>query len=150
MSAFLYLYNFPRQIDIAYPAIEYRAGEPQSAVTTTVTIKGILNKPLFRAPSFHGQFIVDKYEYTKTYQLWDIEFYQDVLFYHASVKGKIAHEPLGSLFTTDNFAQLNIMVAEPTDGTQRSSGNLRISAPANNYEEAMEINKNLISPLISR
>jgi len=142
-SAFLYLYDFPKKIDLVFPAMEYRVGKPDSGEATTIKVIGTLNSPLFRDPYFHGQFIVDKYDYTKIYQLRDFEFNQDIVFYHGNNKGTPFQKFLGYLVTSDNFAQLNIVVFEEINDNQRSDRDLRISAPAKNYEEAMKINEEL-------
>ncbi|MGO4349715.1 hypothetical protein AB4Z45_29950 [Paenibacillus sp. MCAF9] len=143
VSAFLFIYNFPKKIDLEYPALEYRVGKPESGEVTTIKVKGTIYKPLFRDPSFHGQFIINKYDYTKNYQLRDIDFYQDLLFYHQNENGTSVHKPLGYLMISDNFAQMNIYVNENMNDNQLIGKDLRISAPAKNYEEAMRINAEL-------
>jgi len=137
------LYDFPKKIDLEFPALEYRVGKPDSGEATTIKVIGTLKKPLFRKPTFRGQFIIDKYDYTKMYQIWEIENYQDILFYYGSNKGSIFQKPLGTLMISDNFAQFNVVVFEEIDDNQRSGRDLRISAPAKNYEEALKINEEL-------
>lgn len=142
-SAFLYLYDFPKKIDLEFPAMEYRVGKPDSGEATTIKVTGTLKKPLFRKPTFRGQFIVDKYDYTKKYQIWEIENYRDILFYYGNNKGSIFQKPLGYLVISENFAQMNIVVFEEVNDNSPSFKDLRISAPARNYEEAMKVNKEL-------
>ncbi|MGG1634475.1 hypothetical protein [Paenibacillus sp. NRS-1760] len=40
VSAFLFIYNFPKKIDLEYPALEYRVGKPESGEVTTIKVKG--------------------------------------------------------------------------------------------------------------
>ncbi|UVI29656.1 hypothetical protein [Paenibacillus spongiae] len=151
VSLFLYLYQFPQKIDLAYPAMEYRAGKPESAEAITIKVKGMLTKPLFRKQTFRGKIIIDKYEFTKTYNLidldfsqWNNDFYDDNLYYyHVDVNGSLVSRPLGSLVISDQFAQLNIWVMEKIGETSWTGKDLHISAPARNYEEAVKINEDL-------
>ena len=143
VSLFLYFYDFPQKIDLAYPAVEYRVGVPDSAEQTAIRIKGIIKRPLFRKPTFHGHFIVDKYEYTGRFELWPIDLHVSPLLYPGNDKGKPFMETLGALYIEGSFTKLNIWVFEQISETYRGTDNLRISAPADNYEEAMLINKEM-------
>jgi hypothetical protein len=151
VSSFLFLYDFPKKIDIEYPAMEYRVGKPESAEATTIKIKGTVRNPLFRGePTFHGQFIVDKYDYTKKLIVWDMFMDRPELLYADNLEGTPVHRHLGYLTFADRFSRLNIVVAEELSKTKEMYReiykDLRISAPAKNYEEAMKINKELYVP----
>jgi hypothetical protein len=146
-SAFLLLYDFPKKFEIEYPAMEYREGDPASGQATTIKIKGTLTRPILSDPTFHGQFIIDKYEMTKTFDVIDIVFSKEMtdgvgaLSYNFTKNGEVDLQMFGAIWISDNFDQLTILVNEPIGGERKTAKNLRISAPAKTYDEAMLVNK---------
>lgn len=140
--AFVLFYDFPQEIDVQYPAMEYREGDKSSAQATTVKIKGRLSRPLFHDPIFKGEFIIDKYNFTKTYELMDIVFYKHIrngwgsLTYTTVNNGQPIIQSFGSIWISRNFDELKILVYEPIETENKSSTDLRLMAPAKTYDEA--------------
>ncbi len=137
------LYDFPKTVDIEYPAIEYR--DKSSATKTMITIKGTLARPIFRNVSFSGKIVIDKYEFTKTYELIDIAFYKNIkqgsMVYTTIKNGKPVLEILGTIRMSGEFDKLNISVGEKLGTKTEFSTNLKISAPAKSYDEALSISQ---------
>ncbi len=151
MLTFLFSYDFPKKIILEFPAVEYREGEPLSAELTTIIVNGNLTRPIYGKSAFEGQFIIDKYEFTKTYDLIGTFLFDDISFannvgylnYFGVVKGEPIIEQFGTIWLSDDFDQLTILVNEPVGEEQKNAGYLRISAPAENYDEAMLINEKI-------
>ncbi|WP_163538449.1 hypothetical protein [Gracilibacillus sp. YIM 98692] len=149
VTCFLYFYPFPTKINEEFSAIQYRVGKPDSAEKTTVKINGTLQRPLFRNRTFKGEFMIDNYEFTKNYNLIELTFHQNTrngiasLVYTTVEDGKPILESFGAMWISEDFEELNIVVLEPIGESRKTGTDLRISAPANSYEEAMEINKKL-------
>jgi len=120
-----------------------------SAKATTITIRGKLSRPLFRDAQFSGAFVIEKYDFTKTYKLMDIVFYKHIrngwgsLIYTDVVNGKPILQMFGSIWISGTFDKLKIFVYEPLGADNKSSANLRIVAPAKTYDEAVSINQTL-------
>lgn len=128
-------YDFPQNIDLTYPAVQYRLNDPSSAQITAVEIKGKILRPLFRRKEFTGKIRIDGYEFTKTYGQFDIIFYQNrgFLFYH----DRSEIRTLGTIWIDGDFNRLNLYIFEERD----QPSDLRISAPARTYDEAMKIDE---------
>lgn len=147
--AFVLFYDFPQEIDVQYPAMEYRKGDKSSVQATTVKIKGKLSRPLFRDPVFKGEFNIDKYDFTKSYDLIDIVFYKNIrnglgsLTYTTINNGRPIIRSFGSIWISGNFDELKILVYEPIEAESKSSTDLRLIAPAKTYDEARLIDKHL-------
>jgi hypothetical protein len=150
ISIFILMYDFPKTIDVMYPAMEYRLNKPESGETTKIKIKGTLTQPLFRDPIFNGVFIIDKYDSTKNYELIDIVFNKKTLngmgalTYVNYDKGDVDLDTFGAIWIDGKFELLSIQVFEPVDVEQKTAKDLRITAPVTNYNQAMLINKNLL------
>ncbi|MBW5447617.1 hypothetical protein GE107_16285 [Cohnella sp. CFH 77786] len=142
-GAFVLLYNFPKTIDIEYPAIEYLEDDPLTAQATTIRIQGTLSRPLFRNATFHGKFIIDKYDFTKTYWLMDVVMRNGWgwLTYANTTNGDTTLQSLGSIWMSGDFDKLKIVVHEPVSGEYTKPSVIRISAPAKNYYEALSIDQ---------
>jgi hypothetical protein len=144
---FTWLYKFPKTIDVEYPAIEYRVGDKLSVQETTIKIKGTLSRPMFRNASFKGEFIIDKYDFTKTYELVEMIFHKDIkngwcsLTYYDVQNGQPILKSVGSIEISGDFDKLNIQVYEPLNAQSKSTTDLRISAPSKKYDEALAINQ---------
>lgn len=145
--AFVLFYDFPQEIDVQYPAMEYRKGDKSSVQATTIEIKGRLSRPLFRDPIFKGEFIIDKYGFTKSYELIDIVFYKNIqnglgsLTYTTIINGRPIIQSFGSIWISGNFDELKILVYEPIEAENKSSTDLRLIAPAKTYDEARLIDQ---------
>lgn len=141
--------GIPRTINKEYPAVQYRINDETYSENTTIAIKGKLFKRLFSEPKFVGSFVVDNFEYTKTYELANIMFYKSIrngwggLTYITVKDGRPIHESLGSIWMSDNFEKLTIWVYEPLDSDHKSTTDLVISAPAKSRSEAIGISKQL-------
>jgi len=133
-AVFFLTYDFPRNIDVTHPAVQYRVNDPSSAQITTVEIQGKIHRPLFREKVFKGQIRMDGYEYTKTGGLFDVFLHENrgFLFYNA---GTQIHT-LGIIWIDGDFDRIHVYVFEGD-----RSYDLRISAPARTYEEAMQISE---------
>lgn len=144
-GGFVLIYDFPEKIVVEYPAIEYRVGDNTSASTTHIRVEGTLTHPLFRNQKFKGKIVIDKYKFTEKFSLFDIEFNKNTrkgmgsLTYTDPLNATI--QMLGPIWISGDFKKINIWVAEPVGSQDQHTTDLRISAPANSYEEAIEINK---------
>jgi hypothetical protein len=145
---FISIYDFPKKIDSEYSAVEFQVGNPESAEVTKIKIKGTLIQPMFEDPIFKGEIIIDKYDFTKSYQLMDFIFPGEdfttkagTLSYTSIIDGKPVGEMFGLILKSGDFKQLAILVnrENPEDSFPRKV----ISAPAKNYEEALEIYEKL-------
>lgn len=143
-GSFVVLYNFPKSINIEYPAVEFRAGDISSVQKTTIRIKGTLFRPLFRNNKFRGQIIIDKYDFTKTYHLFDITFYKNiknglgtVAYYNEEPSGIM----LGTIWKLGYFENLKVLVNEPVGADSGAATNLEIIAPAKDYDTALVIHQ---------
>lgn len=139
-----FFYSPPQNINITYPAIQYKPGEPpSSAVKTTIKIKGTLTDPLFHPMKFSGNIEIGTFEFTKTYKLMDIDFSKEYpfsdgdfpVFYERVQNGKMDIEMFGRLKRNSDFEHLVIEILNTSHLYQR------IVAPADNYEAAMIIEK---------
>jgi hypothetical protein len=141
LAAFLTFYRFPKSIDLQYPAVEFRNGDASSAEQTTIAIKGTLYRPLFRNAEFSGTIAVEKYDFTKRYELIDVRFYKEIrngwgpLVYSYVDDGKPILKSFGSIWKSGDFERIGIEVNEPLP----SAATLTIAAPARTYEEARSV-----------
>lgn len=149
LSAFIFLFDFPKQINITYPAVEFELGNETSAEETTLIIKGTLKRPLFRNRIFEGQISVDKYPATTdNIMLSGMEFielendkYASGLFY---LDANFDMVIFGAIYTDKEFGQVNLAFQEQdgnsiTNENPKSTTRLLLSAPASSYEEADQI-----------
>jgi hypothetical protein len=143
-GSFLVFYDFPKSIHLNYQAVEFRTGDPSSVQKTTVHIKGTLTRPLFRNQKFHGRITVDKYNYSRNYQMFDIYFNKVI----RNGLGTIAYSDekpsgftFGFIWKKGSFDSLKILVFEPNgpDAGGGKASNLQIIAPSNDYESASAI-----------
>ncbi|MGG4554778.1 MULTISPECIES: hypothetical protein [Paenibacillus] len=110
---------------------------------STIKIKGILSRPIFRNASFSGQIIFDKYEFTKTYDLIDIVFYKHInphmgaMVYTTVKNGEPILELFGTVYISGDFDKVAFSLSEK-HGVEP---NTKISAPAENYDDALSISK---------
>lgn len=152
LLGFLALYDFPKEVDIGYPAVEYQGGNQSSSTITSIRIKGTLFRPLWRDSRFSGQIIIDSYPFTKSYDLIDIEFNKKIsngigtLSYTQILNGRPDLQMLGAIWISGDFDKLNIWGISKTGAADKSSFPI-ISAPARSYEEAVSINR-LFHPTI--
>ena len=137
-----FFYSPPKNINITYPAIQYKPGEPpSSAVKTTINIEGTLTNPLFHPKKFSGNIEIGTFEFTKTYKLMDIDFSKEYpssdgdfpIFYERVQNGTIDIKMFGRLKRNSDFEHLVIEILKPSHLYQR------IVAPAEDYEAAMII-----------
>ncbi|MCH1624095.1 hypothetical protein [Fredinandcohnia quinoae] len=143
VTCFLFLYDFPKKINQDFNAFQYMAEDANSGETLKVSVIGTYKRPLFRDPVFTGKMIIDKYDFTKTYELIDVGFFQHeggkmgALAYTSTHEGKTDLVLLGMIAIDDDFNGFTILLNE-NDGMQIES-DFRIAAPATNYDEALQI-----------
>lgn len=158
---FLLLDNFPKKVDISYPAVEFELGDPESVEETTVTIKGILKRPLFRSHVFEGDVIIDRYQasnippdnfiLTKEFEVSksnkngkDIYTFVTSRIFTKEVRGQVAFESeeFGKIVWTDkafeNFS-FNVFLEDYDSAI--------LSAPTTTYDEAIQIYENLTNDM---
>lgn len=116
-GSFFWFYHFPKAIDLQYPAVEFRDGDPSSTEQTTVTIRGTLYHPFFRNEYFKGDFAVEKYDFTQKHHLFDIDFGFGLLNDHGLEDGEAFLESLGGISKTGSFGKLEILVSESVPNT---------------------------------
>jgi hypothetical protein len=145
---FISIYDFPKKIDSEYSAVEFQVGNPESAEVTKIKIIGTLTDPFFGESTFKGDIIIDTYDFTKSYKLMDFIFPGEdfttkagTLSYTSIKDGKPVGEMLGLILKSGDFKQLAILVnrEKPEENFPKKV----ISAPATNYEEALEIYEKL-------
>jgi len=143
------LSGIPRKIDKELQAVQFRINDEAYSEATSISIKGKLYKRWFTNPRFVGSFVIDNYEYTKTYELLGITFLESLehgwggITYHTVVDGKPELESLGVIRTTNNFDELAIWAYEPKIGDHKSTTDLMIAAPAHSRKEAVQIYERL-------
>jgi hypothetical protein len=142
--------GIPKKIDVVYPAVEYREEDESYLEHTTITIKGKLYTRWFSDPKFVGRISIDEYDFTKTYEGFDIKFYKDdfwrgrgSLSYLTIIDGNPIIESVGSIWMDGAMDKVNIWVYEPITGDSKSTKDFFISAPAATREEAAAITKQL-------
>lgn len=143
-ALFLYFYDFPKTIQKVYPAIQYVEGDESSMRQTTITVDGTLRHPLFRDQRFDGSIVIDGYEFTKSYELIEVQFYQNVrnglgsLVYYTAQEGSHDMQSLGFIWKTGDFDRIKIMAVGDEDESLITD---TIIAPADNYDTALSIEK---------
>jgi hypothetical protein len=148
-GGFLLFYNYPKTIDIEYPAVEAHINNPASMQKTTIKIKGTLYRPLFKDKSFKGQLLIEKYDFTKNNALTNIIFSKDIrnsfgsLVYSNLINGRSTLDSLGAIWISGDFDKVKIWVYEPIDAEKKQSTDLTICAPAQTFEEALSISKSV-------
>lgn len=152
-AAFALIYGvsaIPMKIDVVYPAVEYREEDERYLEHTTVIIKGKLYTRLFSDPRFEGRIIIDKYDFTKTYEAFEVIFHKESfwpdagsLSYHTILDGRPQIQSFGLIWMDGDMDGINIWVFEPVTGDSKSTKDLLISAPAITREEAAAITKQL-------
>lgn len=147
-SVLLLFYDFPKKIDLTYPAIELQPSTTQSSKETTLNIKGTLKRPFLRNSIFKGSVTVDNYDYTKTYDLIDFPILEtgdqrySVLSYTTVLTDPDTNEvysdliSLGIIYIDGNFDHVGIRANGPINEEKSESINRWIVAPAENEEEA--------------
>ncbi|MFE7062000.1 hypothetical protein ACFVAD_07595 [Sutcliffiella sp. NPDC057660] len=144
---FLVFYDFPKKIDLDYPAYEYNSNQPEYGEETRIKLQGVLKRPIFSDEVFSGKIIIDKYQETAEYELIDVGFHSEngmgSLSYTNTSNGELELNLFGVIWKSDDFDMVNIMLNNPNSQSSEEI-HLRISAPANNYNEAERIEGNLI------
>ena len=147
----------PSNLEFTIPAIEYRQNEPESEMSTTITIKGKLYRRPFDDPQFIG--IVDvasridsdwKYHHNFdiSYKIREAGTMEGYLTYivHEKSEWDSALKGIAIMNCDLSMNRFALSVWEPADNT--GSGDtikdLRICAPAANREEAENLTRELI------
>ncbi|NIK23723.1 hypothetical protein [Paenibacillus lupini] len=146
-------YDFPKKINLTYPAVEFRAGDPSSVDKTTVTIKGTLHRKLFHEErKFTGQIEITKYEATK--ERMDPIIFSKVInngggflnYIGADYKPNGATKRLytigmGSIWKVGEFESMKLLLFEPVGESEGATKDLKIMAPATDYESALALDR---------
>ncbi|MFC4811945.1 hypothetical protein [Paenibacillus sp. GCM10023250] len=144
-------YDFPKSINLTYPAVEFRPGDPSTVDRTTVTIQGTLHRKLFRNQRFTGSIAIAKYEITKS-TLFPVTFYEDLhegwsslTYLNGNTKtGAILVPSLlgfGSVWKIGAFESVKLLLTEPVGTGQGIGKDLEVMAPATDYESALALDK---------
>jgi hypothetical protein len=146
-------YDFPKKINLTYPAVEFRAGDPSSVDKTTITIKGALHRKLFHEERrFTGQIEIAKYEGTKS-RMAPIIFIKDfnkgggfLNYIGADYKPNGATKRLytigmGSIWKVGEFESMKLLLFEPVGKSEGATKDLKIMAPATDYESALALDR---------
>lgn len=145
ISLFLWLYPFPKKIDIEYPAVQFRGHPAEAVEQTTLTLKGVLYRPLFRDERFVGELSIEKYDFTTKYELIDIDFHKNIrngwgtLSYTKVANGQVSLNTFGDIRKLNQFDKVLISVYEPIGESSKTWTDLVITAPAQSFEEAQDI-----------
>lgn len=143
---FLLLYDFPKKIDLDYPAYEYVSGQSGDGEETSIKIQGVLKRPIFRNEVFSGKIIIDKYKESADYELIDVVFHSKngmgSLSYTRTDNGEVDLNLLGVIWMAEDFGKINIML-NPSSSESGGEEQLRISAPASDYMEAESMEEEL-------
>lgn|GEM_PF-6302614 len=138
--------GIPQKIDKQILAVQYRMDDETDVENTTITIKGLFYKRWFSDYKFKGSFIVDNYEFTKTYDQIGITLNrgksksaEGILYYAGNIRGAPSMEFLGVIRMSDDFEQITINILETTDSDSKSKStkDLWIAAPATTREEGL-------------
>ncbi|MGO4108458.1 hypothetical protein [Paenibacillus sp. YAF4_2] len=148
----IWKYDFPKKINLTYPAVEFRAGDPSSVDKTTITIKGTLHRKLWRNESFSGQIDIAKYEVTKSrmapfifhkeinYGWGVLTYFNEAYKTTGAVKSSII-VMLSSIWKIGEFESLKLLLNEPVGQSPSQGKDLEIMAPATDYESALALDR---------
>lgn len=143
------IFGIQRAVDVEYEAIQFQKTDTTDAsdeVQTTITVTGKLHKKLFKTPLFVGSVTVDLYDFTKTYEMINLnlnkhnEKYYSVLHYHANINGKPEQAFLGLIWVNDNFEEIIIVDTEHI-GIEHQY--MIITAPAQTLTDAIQMYERL-------
>ncbi|EHB65934.1 MULTISPECIES: hypothetical protein [Paenibacillus] len=157
--------KFPYEIRMSYPAVQYTAEDPSSAVPTTIEIEGTYYRRLFQEPLFDGSIRVPLYDFTMSsdpdteYPLYRYDrIYEDpqgssndtyisflnypsYTFKSNGAIDSVTIETLGQLYMKDRFQQVLIQVTRDPDV---DANPWFIVAPAATIEEAEQLRKHIL------
>lgn len=147
VTVFLSFYNFPKRVDISYPAVEFELGDSKID-KTTVKINGILKRPLFRSHTFEGHVMVDKYQLSEeNVETKQFEMGKEKGVYSFSTPPEsnwddgilvLSEEEFSTTVWTDKAFENFVFYVNANE-----SDNAHLSAPAITYEEAVQIYKTI-------
>ncbi|WP_201007708.1 hypothetical protein [Paenibacillus glycanilyticus] len=146
-------YDFPKKINLTYPAVEFRPGDPSTVDKTTVTVKGTLHRKLFRNQSFTGKIEIAKYDVTKENMMrttfyedtksgWGVTVYLDST--HDATTGALKAWNIvqfSSIWKTGEFESLKLLLFEPVGAASGQGKDLQILAPATDYDSAFALSE---------
>ncbi|MGG3456288.1 hypothetical protein [Paenibacillus rhizolycopersici] len=141
---FLFLYPFPKKVDLVSPAVSFYENDPSSLKQTSIRITGTLNRPLFQQHVFKGAVTIDDLEFTKVNETLDtyvLDKYNGInmgnLVYHKPSKpGEFV--TLSMIWFDDSFEHINIV----SDWGQDKKKKFFIVS-ASSYEQAIDIQKKM-------
>ena len=136
---------FTKNIDFTVMGIQFDMNDPTSEYEIKeITVKGEYEYYLFKKnerPRYYGNFSVEGYAYTidakTSFDVPTVLPGYDHLFYMDG-KNPFANM-LGTIICTKDFEELFITLYEPIDATSSRVSGIVICAPAQTFEEALEI-----------
>ncbi|WP_258203340.1 hypothetical protein [Paenibacillus endoradicis] len=136
--------GIPHKIDKQLSAVQFRMDDDSVVENTIITIQGSFYKRWFSDYKFEGSFIVNNYEFTKTYNKIELTLSkgeaksaEGILYYSSSISGSPSTVFLGVITMSDDFEKISINILEPIDSDSKSTKDLWIAAPASTREEAL-------------
>ncbi|WP_055666211.1 hypothetical protein [Desnuesiella massiliensis] len=145
------LYLYPRKFNNSYNAIIYRLGDKSHSENIQINIEGWISNRFFRSPSFKGTIFIGEKKLSDINMKFDKNNKADI-FYFDEASGE--YRSYGFIVAKNIRKQFTVGISEaknPDDSAKHwsSKDGLMLSAPANNRDEALEISKNLMKPLIN-
>ncbi|GLX68749.1 hypothetical protein [Paenibacillus glycanilyticus] len=146
-------YDFPKKINLTYPAIEFRPGNQASVDKTAITLKGTLHRKLFRDQRFTGEIEITKYEVTKARMMpivfnkninngWGVTVYlNDTYDADSGAVQEMNIVQLSSIWKTGDFDSMKFLLFEPVGADSGQGKDLQIMAPATDYDSAMALDQ---------
>ncbi len=140
------LSGIPRSIHKEFETAQYRMDDETYVEYSQMTITGKLYKRFFSNPKFVGSIMIDNFEITKTYNLFDLTFYKSAwngystLTYSTVENGMPYIESIGTIWMSNDFEDIMVWVFEPIGGRSKSSTvdkALIIVAPTKSREAAI-------------
>lgn len=141
------LFCRPTNINIEYPAVKYRANDNVHTENIKIKIQGKIYKNIFSNPTYIGKINIENYDFTKQYQLLPIIFDRKIMngmgsmTYTTVINGSPKVELLGTIWISDNFKTVHILINEPIGKDEKTVGDLIISAPAQTHKDAIKISE---------
>ena len=144
------LYLYPRKFNNSYNALIYRLGDKSYSENVQINIEGWTSNSFFRSPSFKGTIFIGDKKLSSISMKFDKNNKADI-FYFDEASGE--YRSYGFMLTKNIRKQFTVGISEAKNSDDSaehwsSKDGLILSAPANNRDEALEISKNLMKPLM--
>ncbi|MGG6313383.1 hypothetical protein [Paenibacillus macerans] len=125
---FLYIYQFPKTIDVIRPAISFNDKNPASLKNTSIHISGTLFRPLFRQYVFEGSIKIDGIEETENYETLNTEVLKrknginmgNLIYSNTQKKPPQYAFMLGIIWFDNNFQDIGILGIDTEDNPKEA------------------------------